>query len=57
MSTALWLSLGMAIGNFLWQAATQQNWDVAVDRSYFQLVACVTMAFLLRTKSSRNRWA
>ena len=54
MRTALLSSLGLAIGNFLVQAATQHDWGVALERSYFQLVACLMMAFLLWINSSRD---
>lgn len=47
------LSLGLTIGNFLYQAATGQDWAVAFDRSYFQLVACMTMVFCLRLGKRR----
>lgn len=36
-----------ALGNFVWQAVTRQEWMVAVERSYFQAFAVLGFALLL----------
>ncbi len=46
MRTALMVGLGMTIANFGWQALNGHNWPLAVDRSWFQVAACMTMAFV-----------
>jgi hypothetical protein len=33
--------LGLTLGNFVYQALTGQNWQTAVDRSYFQVFTLV----------------
>ena len=33
------LFLGLAAGNYAWQAITKKNWKVAAERSFFQLSA------------------
>ena len=41
------LILGLVLGNFLWQALTQQNYIVATERSYFQAVAVLLAWWIL----------
>lgn len=39
--------LGLTIGNFLYQAIdSTHNWGVAFDRSFFQIVALLILAYL-----------
>lgn len=45
MSTAA----SMVVSNFLWQLVTTHNWDVAMERSFFQTVALVCAGFALRS--------
>lgn len=33
------LAIALAAGNFIWQAMTHKNWDVAIERTYFQTIA------------------
>ena len=33
------LFVALAIGNFIYQAATKKNWALALERSFFQGVA------------------
>lgn len=42
---ALVLSLVLAVSNFAFQAATGQDWGAALERSWFQAVACFVFAF------------
>ncbi|HSW90014.1 MAG TPA: hypothetical protein VLH19_04040 [Patescibacteria group bacterium] len=39
--------VGLASGNYLWQAFHDQKWSVAFERSYFQALAIV---FVILTK-------
>ena len=39
------LSIGLTLGNFAFQAFSEHRWAVAVDRSFFQVVAI--FAFIL----------
>ncbi len=36
---------GLSIGNFLYQWLFHANWDVAAERSLFQLVALIALQF------------
>lgn len=40
--------IGLALGNFTWQAATERLWMVAAERSWFQLVAVLAYALVAR---------
>lgn len=42
------VTLSLAVGNILYQAFTDKNWSVALDRSYFQGIACFFCAFIYR---------
>ena len=53
MDRAFCVCLGLGIANFVWQAAAGQEWAIAMDRSYWQLVACLTMAFVARNDARR----
>lgn len=35
----LWAFLGMAAGNFLYQAITASDWETAFERTFFQAIA------------------
>jgi len=44
----LWL--GLALGNFTQQAFANQNWQQAIERSWFQLIAlfCIFIIHIIR---------
>ena len=44
MKIALLAGLGLTVANSAYQGFTAQNWMLALDRSWFQLTACVVMA-------------
>ena len=44
MKIALLVGLGLTVANFAYQGFTAQNWMFALDRSWFQMTACVVMA-------------
>jgi hypothetical protein len=44
MIIALLVGLGLTIANFAYQGCAAQNWILAVDRSFFQVTACLVMA-------------
>ena len=44
----LFLAVALAIGNFIWQAFNGRQWSVAIERSWFQFVACLAAAFINR---------
>jgi hypothetical protein len=46
-ATAMVSSIGLTVGNFLWQAVTSYEWGVAAERSFFQFAAIVTFAGML----------
>ncbi len=51
--TAFGLTIGLTLGNFLYQALTRKNnWQQATERSFFQLIAIVTFLVLLRVQGS-----
>lgn len=37
-------AISCVIGNFIYQWVGDRNWEVAFERTFFQLVACVIMA-------------
>ena len=41
--TALLVGLGLTVANFAYQGCTARNWMLALDRSWFQVTACVVM--------------
>jgi hypothetical protein len=51
MRIALLVALGAGLANFAYQAFTGHNWSVAVERTWFQVWACLTVGaaeFLVR---------
>jgi hypothetical protein len=40
--------VGLAGGNFVWQAVNGQNWQVAFERSLFQAVAIIALLGFLK---------
>ena len=44
MAMAIFVGTGLAVANFAWQALGGQHWDIALERSWFQLIACLMMA-------------
>lgn len=40
------LFMALTIGNFIYQAATKQDWGLAVERSFFQGIALALAATL-----------
>lgn len=39
-------SVGFTLGNFAYQATTSKNWGRAVDQSWHQVVAIITVTFV-----------
>ena len=37
----LFIAIGLSIGNFLWQMFSNRDLEKAVERSFFQTVACL----------------
>jgi hypothetical protein len=52
--TAIVFFLGLAAGNFIWQAFTSQKWGVAAERSWLQFVAVAVLAVLLAYQQNRS---
>ena len=46
LKSAIGLGLGLAAGSFVYQIFTNQNWEVAVERSFFQFVALGAFVYL-----------
>ena len=46
--TIIVVGMGLTTGNFLFQAVTMRQWDVAFERSLFQLVALAACAIALK---------
>ena len=44
MTTALLVGLGLTLANFAYQGLTDQAWAIAIDRSWFQVTACILVA-------------
>ena len=42
----LMLNIGLATGNFIFQAMAQENWTIALERTYFQTVALLMVLTL-----------
>lgn len=42
---ALLLAVTLATSNFLYQAATRQDWNAALERSWFQAIALFIFAW------------
>lgn len=42
---ALTVIFALALSNFLYQALTTQEWDVAFERAWFQAIAIVIFVF------------
>lgn len=40
-TTLILLFVGLAISNFVYQAFKEQEWDKAIERSWFQVIALV----------------
>ena len=45
---AIVIFFGLMAGNFVFQAIMNQQWHVALERSFFELVAIAILAFALR---------
>ena len=50
MTLKIWVPLAavaiaLAVSNFAWQAMSDQKWDVAFERSYFQAIAVMIAGF------------
>lgn len=43
---------GLALGNFVYQAAGGQNYAVAFDRSFFQVIALLTAWVVLAVRKA-----
>ena len=43
---ALFVSFGLALANFAYQGMSGQNWSLAMERTWFQTAACLTLAFV-----------
>ena len=41
------VSLLLGVSNFIYQLITYENWNVALERSYFQTVAILVFVLLL----------
>jgi hypothetical protein len=41
------LAIGLTIGNFIGVAITDKNWDQAIDRTVFQLIALTLVYFIV----------
>jgi hypothetical protein len=46
LKSAMSLGLGLALGSFIFQVFTEQNWAVAAERSFFQFVALGVFVYL-----------
>lgn len=44
------LCFGLACGNYIYQAATGEQWDVARERSFFQGAALLTAWLMARSE-------
>ena len=44
MSRFIGAIIGLTASNFIYAAATSQQWDVAIEHSWFQIVAIVAVA-------------
>lgn len=42
----LLITLGLVLGNFIYQSFGGQDWETAVERSVFQIVAILVIYFL-----------
>jgi len=45
--TPLLFSLGLTVGNFIYQVFTTQDWGAACERSYFQTFGIMLFYFVL----------
>lgn len=43
---AIFAATALAAGNFIYQALNGKNWGVALERSWFQTIACFFCAFV-----------
>jgi hypothetical protein len=51
---AAWTALALTISNFGYEALTSSNWDVASERSFFQILAILLfVTALMMSKKSR----
>lgn len=46
LKSAINIGLGLAIGSFIYQVFTQQDWALAAERSFFQFVALGIFVYL-----------
>lgn len=42
------VGLGLSAGAFIWQAAGDHLWNVAIERAWFQVVALIAVAIVLK---------
>lgn len=41
---ALLVAFGLGMANFVWQGLGDMNWATALERTWFQTTACITVA-------------
>ena len=41
--SALTTAFCLGLANFAWQGFGDQNWQIAIERTYFQALACLTV--------------
>lgn len=46
-------TLGLIVGNFAYQALTGAQWGIAMERSFFQLVAIITIWSVIAIRRNR----
>ena len=44
MMIALFVGIGLILANFAYQVFTAMNWSVAIERSWFQVTACIIVS-------------
>jgi len=50
----LGLFIGLIIGNFLYQQFNNKEWDVAIERAYFQFTALFSVWIIVWVKNKLN---
>ena len=45
-ATALLVSCALALLNFAYQGMNGRDWNLAMERTWFQTAACLTLAFV-----------
>lgn len=54
--TAFFVTIGLTVGNFVFQfLASEPNWMVALDRSFFQFLAIMVFMWLVDRKMRQMR--